>query len=130
MQEAEIRMKVKNGMSFEEAQNTVIKKYIEKENDKAEAARKAAESKKKGSKAKSSSTASKNRTTTKKSTSSNSRTAKSTSTASRTNSKSTTRSKSKKDENDFVDLASKLLTQKGHSKNHRKQGKRLKTSKH
>lgn len=126
MQEAEIRMKVKNGMSFEEAQNTVIKKYIEKENDKAEAARKAAESKKKGTKKKSSSTASKSRTATKKTTSSNSRNTKGTSTAS----KSTTRSKSKKEDNDFIDLASKLLTQKGHSKNHRKQGKRLKTSKH
>ena len=131
MQEAEIRMKVKNGMSFEEAQDTVIRKYIEKENDKAEAARKAAANKKKGSKTKSSSTASKSRTTTKKTTSSNSKSTKSTGTASKPTSKSTaTRSKSKKEDNDFIDLASKLLTQKGHSKNHRKQGKRLKTSKH
>lgn len=122
MQEAEIRMKVKNGMSFEEAQNSVIKKYIEKENDKAEAARKAAESKKKGSKAKSSSASSKSKTGTTKKTNSSKNT--------KTTSKSTSKSKSKKEDNDFMDLASKLLTQKGHSKNRRKQGKRLKTSKH
>lgn len=124
MQEAEIRMKVKNGMSFEEAQNTVIKKYIEKENDKAEAARKAAESKKK-SKSKAGSTTSKGKTTTKKKTTSSS-----TKSASSTGKSNTARTKSKKDDNDFIDLASKLLTQKNHSKNHRKQGKRLKTSKH
>ncbi len=122
MQEAEIRMKVKNGMSFEEAQNSVIKKYIEKENDKAEAARKAAESKKKGSKAKSSSTSSKSKSGTAKKTSSSKNT--------KTTSKTTSKSKSKKEDNDFMDLASKLLTQKGHNKNRRKQGKRLKTSKH
>ncbi|MCI9039399.1 MAG: YvcK family protein [Clostridia bacterium] len=122
MQEAEIRMKVKNGMSFEEAQNSVIKKYIEKENDKAEAARKATESKKKGSKAKTSSTSSKSKSGTAKKTSSSKNT--------KTTSKTTSKSKSKKEDNDFMDLASKLLTQKGHNKNRRKQGKRLKTSKH
>ncbi len=128
MQEAEIRMKVKNGMSFEEAQNSVIKKYIEKENEKAEIARKTAENKKKGSKSKSSSSSSrsKNGTNAKKTT--NSKNTKTTSKA--TNGKTTSRSKSKKDDNDFIDLASKLLTPKGRSKNRHKQGKRLKTSKH
>ena len=131
MQEAEIRMKVKNGMSFEEAQNTVIKKYIESEKGKAEAARRAAESKKKGSKSKTSSTASRAKsTTTKRTTSSSSKTTRTASTAGKsTVSRTTSKSKSRK-EDDFVDLASKLLTQKGHSKNRRKQGKRLKTSKH
>lgn len=127
MQEAEIRMKVKNGMSFEEAQDSVIKKYIEKENDKAEAARKAAESKKGSNKGKSSSTNSKGKAGNNKKTTSNS---KNTKTASKSNAKSTSKSKQKKDDNDFIDLASKLLTRKGNNKNRHKQGKRLKTSKH
>jgi len=122
MQEAEIRTKVKNGMSFEEAQDSVIKKYIEKENDRAEAARRAVESKKKGSKGKTSSSASRTKSGTTKKTSSS----KNTKTVSKS---SASKVKSRKDD-DFIDLASKLLNQKGHSKNRHKQGKRLKTSKH